>query len=321
MSEPQDKISRKRVCVVVLNYRTPVLVADVLRTLDGQLDGDRACAVVIDNHSADGSEEKIRSFIEEANFVSWARVVGAGSNDGFSAGMNAGMRSTDAEYYVLLNSDTLVRPGAIAQILQDMEAHPDVGIGSPRLEWPDGTPQVSCFRDPSITSEFVSAASTGPITRLFQRRVVALRVSDAAIDIEWTSFACVVVRRGVIEQIGLMDEGYFMYFEDADYCRRAREAGFRVRHFPTSRVVHLRGGSSDVKSKQANRKRPPEYYYAARNRYFRKHYGLSGAVLANLGWTGGRGVHLLREVLLGAEPVSCEREWLDKWHGLFDFKS
>ena len=313
-------VLRARVGIVILNYRTPAMVADVLQSLDQQVEAVGGHVVVVDNDSGDGSEQQIGEFIHQAGFSAWAHVMGAGNNGGFSAGMNAGMRALDAEFYMLLNSDTLVRPGAVAQLLRDMEAHEHVGIGSPRLEWMDGTPQVSCFRDPSPTSEFVSAAATRQITRLLHDHVVALPVSDEDVDVEWTSFACVMIRRAVLEQLGLMDEGYFMYYEDADFCRSAREVGFGVRHFPRARVVHLRGGSSEVKSRQAQKKRPPQYLYAARNRYFRKHYGLSGAISANVSWSCGRGIHLLRETLFRAEPTSCEREWLDKWHGLFDFK-
>lgn len=290
---------------------------DALQSLSDQIAPPDSMVVVVDNESGDGSDEAIEKGIAEAGYGDWARLIRSGRNGGFSAGNNVGLRAVEAEYYMLLNSDTIVRPGAVEQLLKDMDLEPAVGIGSPRLEWLDGTPQESCFRDPDAFTEFLTAAATGPINKLLPEREIFMPVQEVAVDVDWTSFACVVIRRAVLERVGLMDEGYFMYFEDADYCRAARESGFRIRHFPEARVVHLRGGSSSVKEQKAQRKRPPRYFYESRARYFRKHYGVSGTVGVNLSWTCGRGIHLARERFFGTPPNSCEREWLDNWIGLF----
>ena len=164
----------------------------------------------------------------------------------------------------MLNSDTIVRPGAIQSLLDAMEANREAGFISPRLEYPDGTPQISCFRYHSPVSELIDAAATGPITKLFKNYDVPIEVSDTPIEPQWTSFACVLIRGEAMEQIGLMDEGYFMYFDDVDYCRTVRNAGWRILHWPSARVVHLRGGSGSVKADIASRKRPKAYLYASR---------------------------------------------------------
>jgi len=307
-----------RLCVVIVNYRTPDMTLDVLRSLDGQVRAPESLVVIVDNDSGDGSDDKIEAGIAAAGYGAWARVIRSGRNGGFSAGNNVGLRAARARYYLLLNSDTIVRPGALETLLAEMDADPTVGVASPRLEWPDGTPQESCFRDHDVVSEFLRAANTGVITKLASDRVTALPVQDAPIDVQWTSFACAMLRGEMIERVGPMDEGYFMYYEDADYCRAARDVGYRVRHFPHARVVHLRGGSSSVKSQRAKRKRVPRYFYAARARYFRKHYGFGGTLAINVVWTAGRGIHLAREVLTGTPRTSPDREWLDNWIGVFD---
>jgi len=116
----------------------------------------------------------------------------------------------------------------------------------------------------------------------------------------------VLVRRAVIDQIGLMDEGYFMYFDDIDYCRRARDAGWKILHWPQARVVHLRGGSGDVKSDVAARRRPRAYLYASRSRYFAKFYGYLGLWLANLMWLAGRIISLVREAAGTKQRHTCD---------------
>ena len=131
---------------------------------------------------------------------------------------------------------------------------------------------------------------------------------------EWVSFACVLIREKVITDIGHLDDGFFMYFEDIDFARRARRAGWNVRYEPAARVVHLRGGSSPVKESKARRDRVPRYYYASRSRYFAKWYGgRLGIMLANTCWMGGRFVSWLMELLRRREPFHCAHEGRDNW--------
>ena len=126
-----------------------------------------------------------------------------------------------------------------------------------------------------------------------------------------------MVRREVIETIGLLDEGYFLYFEDSDYCRAARAAGYRIQCFPSARVVHLRGGASAAKPQPEERKRAPRYLYASRTRYFRKGYGTLGLWAANALWCVGRGLSLSRELAGRKLPHTPEKAWLDNWTDAF----
>jgi GT2 family glycosyltransferase len=222
------------------------------------------------------------------------------------------MKTIDAEYYLLLNSDTIVRSGAIATLLQTADANPDAGIFSPRLEWSDATPQESCFRSPSPFSELIGSAQTGPITTALKRFDVPLPVSATIVYPQWTSFACVLLRREMVVEVGPLDEGYFMYFEDVEFCRRARKAGWNIVHNPKARVVHLRGGSSPVKQRLLEGKRLPRYYYASRTRYFYQAYGRRGLTLANILWSFGRCVSKCREVLERRKRTP-ENQWLDIW--------
>ena len=300
--------------IVVLNYRSPGLVMDCLRTIASE----RASmpdfqVVVVDNASGDGSAERLATELDSDRWRPWVRLVVSPVNGGFSAGNNVGIRAVDADAYLLLNSDTLVRPGALRSLVAARETWPRAGIVGPRLEWPDGSGQISAFRCRSPWSELIDSAQTGPITRLLRRHDVPLDLPDEPIEAEWVSFAAALIRREVIEQVGLMDDGYFMYFEDIDYCRRARAAGWQVLHWPDARIVHLRGGSSDVKRKTESRQRRPRYYYAARTRYMTKFYGRAGFIVANLAWHTGRSISFVRERLGRKAKSACRAEWLDIW--------
>jgi len=303
-----------RLAAIVLNYRTPRLVLDCLETLLPQLDPARDVAVVVDNASGDGSADAIGRAISERGWKG-VRLVEAERNAGFAAGNNVGIRAATAGAYLLLNSDTLVRPGAVARLLETLEANPGAGIVSPRLEWPDGTPQISCFRLHNPWSELIYAAGTGPIRKLLERWDVPLSVSDAPCDVPWTTFAAVMIRAAVLDEVGLLDEGFFMYYEDEDYCRRVGRAGWRVRYEPAARIVHLRGGTSPVKALGAERKRRPRYYYTARSRCFRKAYGPLGLFAANVLYSVGRAIAWGRERMSDKEWHAVERELLDVWRG------
>ncbi|MHC4947623.1 MAG: glycosyltransferase family 2 protein [Planctomycetota bacterium] len=300
--------------VVIVNYRQPQRTIECLHSLGPEL-APRADGrvVVVDNASGDDSADRIGAWIERHG-AAWATLVRSDVNGGFSAGNNLGMAHVDAEHYLLLNNDTLVRPGAVDRLVATLEADPGTGLVGPRLTAVDGTPQVSCFRDRTPLTELVWAAGTGPVSRLFPRSVVAMPTADEPAAPDWLSFACVLVRRAVLDQVGPLDDGYFMYFEDIDFCRRAREAGWRLRHEPRAEVVHLHGTSSPVESSRTERDRLPRYFYESRSRYYAKfHGGRLGVLRANLLWSAGRLVALAREVVGQKRPHACRGEARDNW--------
>jgi hypothetical protein len=299
--------------IIVLNYCRSDLVIQCLASLAADVAAEPDWIVlVVDNASADGSAARIAAAIRAEGWT-WARLVESPVNGGFSAGNNLGL-ATLARQYVLLNSDTIVRPGALAALLGALRSEPEVGIVGPRLEDPDGTPQESCFRWATPFSELIAAAQTGPVTSLLRRYRVALPAAGSPHDTEWISFACVMLRREVVRDVGPLDEGFFMYFEDMDYCRRAWAKGWRVRYEPAAHVVHLRGGSSPVKQAFAERRRVPRYYFASRSRYFAKHFGgVAGVLVANAAWLLGRFVSLARELAGHKRPHTAEAHARDIW--------
>lgn len=303
----------RRLSIIIVNYRTPDLVLNCLASLQNQIDESQDVVVVVDNASDDGSMSEIESGVSAQNWHRWVRLLQSPDNRGFSSGNNQGIRAIKANAYLLLNSDTIVRPGAIKSLLSALQGNEHAGLLSPRLEWPDGTPQVSCFRFLTPISEFINAAATGPVTKLLNRYNVPLPLSELPFAPEWTSFACVLIRHEVIEQVGFLDEGYFMYYDDVDYCRRARDRGWKVMHWPEARVVHLRGGSGPIKESIANRKRPKRYLYESRSRYFGRFYGRLGCLAANISWLFGRGISLCREVFGNKRAHTCQKAGRDIW--------
>lgn len=309
-----------RLLIVIINYKTPQLVCGALESLTGQLDLKRDAVVIVDNDSQDSSVEIINDFIQSNHWEGWVAVKLSEINGGFSAGNNVGIKYAEAEYYLLLNSDAYVHDNVIGSLISTVESDPSLGIVSPRLEWPDGAQQVSCFYDLTPLNSFLHAAKIGLFTRLFKLfgiHEVAIPLEQyEVVSPEWLSFACVLLRGTMIKEIGLMDENYFMYREDNDYCRRAVNAGWDLKFEPEARVVHLNQGASN----QTVVKRLPVYYFKSRSYYFIKYYGRIGLFIANVMWSFGRCFSVLREVLQSKPKAFHGMMWKDIWIGFLSGK-
>lgn len=312
MADKMTVGDKKRLGVVIINYKTPELTLECIRSLRDQLDVTIDHIVVVDNNSGEEDVQRINHGIKQEGLAELVTLRISPVNKGFSSGNNIGIKAMDAKYYLLANADTLFRPGAIPQLLEAAEEFPEAGIISPRLEWPDGEPQVSCFRYYSPFSEIINAAGTGLVTGILKKFDVPLQTVEYQTKPDWTSFACVLIRQEVFDTVGLLDEGYFMYYEDVDYCRRAKQAGFEIINWPFAHVIHLRGQSSGIKKLHRDKKRLPAYHYQSRSRYYTKFYGTSGLLISNLCWLAGRTVSLFRE-LLGKSRTVPEYQYLDIW--------
>ncbi len=313
MIQEQDEVDIARICVVIINYRTVTLSLNCIDTIVEQLNHSRDHIIVVDNNSGEDDLSILAAEIQQKGLANLVTLIPSSTNGGFSAGNNIGIKALHAEYYLLANADTLFRPTAINQLLEAIKEHPHVGILSPRLEWPDEQPQISCFRFHSPFSELINSANTWPITWMLKPFDVPQKIREEVTWPEWTSFACVLIKQDVFERIGYLDEDYFMYYEDVDFCRRAQQAGFTIVNWPSARVVHLRGQSSGLKKKQSEQKRLPEYYYKSRSRYFTKFYTVAGWWLSNMCWLVGRAISWPKELLLGRKRSVPEYQIVDIW--------
>ncbi|QDT08790.1 glycosyltransferase family 2 protein [Planctomycetes bacterium K23_9] len=280
-----------KVQIVIVNYRTPELVQDCLQSLlDHKIVGGDVRVSLVDNHSQDKSVELLSETIIQNNWQDWITWMPLTTNEGYAHGNNAAIRtaldqSDTPDFIWLLNPDTIVRAGALRHLVVFLAAHPEVGIVGSRLEDPDTTPQRSAFRFPTFWSEINEGLRIKYASRILNRFVVAPPVSDTAWQCDWVAGASMLVRREVFDSIGVLDENYFMYFEEVDFCRRASIANWDCWIEPASRVVHLVGQASGVTGNSAPRKRRPKYWFDSRRRYFVKNHGRLYATLADVCWT------------------------------------
>ena len=309
-----------RLLCVILNYRTPELTLRAaaaalvdIAALGGEI-------VIVDNGSGDGSYEALRDAARDRGWIGSGRVrvVQAGQNGGFGAGMNFGMRCGMADggrpdFIHLLNSDAFPEPGAIRALVDYLRATPQAGMVGSFIHGLDGRPHHTAFRFPSIPGEFETGARTGPITRALARWVVAPAIPQAPTRVDWTAGASLMLRQRMLDRIGGFDEGYFLYFEETDLCLRAARAGWQTHYLPQSRVAHV-GSASTGMGRWA---RMPGYWFDSRWRYFAKNHGRLQAALATLARLAGGLVWQARRLVQRRPQADPDRFLRDlAWHFL-----
>ena len=303
-----------KLLVVIVNYRVTHLAIDSLHSVAEEIDRVPDTHVAIcENGTGDDSAQRIQAAIDENSWSSWCRLTTLDVNLGFTGGNNAVLRPAlqwedPAEYVLLLNADTVVRPNAFKALVDFMDQNPKVGIAGSRLEEPDGTPQRSAFRFQSPLGELEGNLKLGSVSRVLSRWVVAPPVVNEPLQTDWVSGASMIIRNEVLRDVGLLDEGYFTYFDDIDYCLSAKKKGWSTWYVPASRVVHLVGQSTGVNSKP---KRLPPYMLEARRRYFLKHHGPFYAAAVDACMILGMSLCRLRVLLTGKEDNTAPHALTD----------
>jgi hypothetical protein len=308
---------RARVLVVTVNYRTPELV---LRCL-GSLEPERQAladlrAIVVDNASGDGSAELIPAGIARHGWRAWVDFLESPSNLGFGAGNNLVLRRALAEpcppdYFLLLNPDAAVDRGAVAALVSFLAANPRAGIAGPRTEVGRGNLRGSAFRFPGILNSLDEGLRFGPLTRVLSRWQLAPEPRAEPHPTDWLSGGCLLIRREVLEEIGLFDEGYFLYFEEVDLSLRAARAGWESWYVPAASIVHEAGASTGASAGRALERRMPRYWFESRRRYFLRNRGRLVCLAADLAWTLGNALWNVRRVLARAPRRDPVGFWSD----------
>jgi hypothetical protein len=249
-----------------------------------------------------------------------ARVLENPSNTGFGAGNNLVLRPALAEAsppdcFLLLNPDAYLEPGALPALVDFLASHPLVGLVGPRTGMRRGEAGATAFRFPGILNSLDEGLHFGPLTRLLARWQLAPSPRTEAHRTDWLSGGCVLVRREVLEEVGLFDEGYFLYFEEVDLSLRAARAGWESWYVPAALAVHEAGAATGASAGREVSRRMPRYWFESRRRYFLKNRGRVVCLLADLAWAGGNALWNLRRLLTRAP----RREPLGFWSDFVRF--
>jgi len=229
--------------------------------------------IVVDNASHDDSIAMLRADFPDV------QVIANAENRGFTGGNNQGLAAATGDFLLLLNPDTEVIADALPRMVEYLQAHPGVGMVGPQLLNPDGSVQSSRRRFPTLPVLFLESTWLEKLAprKLLRHYYAQEQPDDLVQDVDWITGAAMLTRRETFAQVGGMDEGFFMYSEELDWCRRIREAGWRVIYFPEARIIHHEGKSSEqvVPARHI-------YFQSSKVRYTRKYHGNAIAELLRL---------------------------------------
>ena len=279
---PQVGELRPEVSVAIVHYQTPDLLLECLAALRGSRGADRLEVFVVDNASADFDANAVEGAFPEV------RLRVNPSNLGFARATNQALREARGRYVLLLNPDAFVAPETLVLMRDYMDAHPEIGCATCRLELPDGSLDLSCRRlFPTPERSFYRMTLLSklfPRSRRFGQYNLTYLDEWQETEIDSPCGAFMFVRAEAVEQAGLLDEDYFMYGEDMDWAFRIKRAGWRINYVPITSVRHVKRASS-----RKNRSKTIRWFYDAMRIFYRKHYRgrypawVTAAVMAAIG--------------------------------------
>jgi N-acetylglucosaminyl-diphospho-decaprenol L-rhamnosyltransferase len=279
-----------RVAGILVNYRTAEMTACATAALLEDLEEVGPHHVyVVDNDSRDGSVECLQREARARGFSDRVTVIAAPRNGGYGYGINlatahALARQDPPDYVYVINSDAFPDRGALARLCAFMDENPETGIAGGLIHGPAGEYQGAAFRFPTVWSELDGTLGLGVVSRLLERFIVARPLPRGDCEVDWLPGTSMIIRREAFEHAGPFDEGFFLYFEETDFCRRLRSAGFLCHYVAGASFTHIGCVSTGMLD---HSRRMPRYWFESRHRYFVKHHGLPYAVLCDAAWAVG----------------------------------
>jgi GT2 family glycosyltransferase len=263
------------VSVAIVSLNTRALLQECLRSVFASA-GATYEVFVVDNGSTDGSPEMV------ATAFPAVRLICNNENRGFAAASNLAVAQASGRHLLLLNPDTVVQPGTLREMAAFLDQHPDAAICGPRILFPDGRFQSCGYRFPTLMSEIRQSRNIDRVLRWLVGHEPPLVVRDTPYEVDWVDGACLLIRREAVAQLGMLDEQYFLYAEELDWCYRARKAGWSVYALPHVEMLHHQGQSSGQMSDFSL-----GYLIETKLRYYRKHHGLPHAAVTSLVYVAG----------------------------------
>jgi hypothetical protein len=258
--------------VIIVSYNDEIFLYDCLDSLRETVDGVDFDVIIIKNDSEPVDLKKTGDLREKVT------VIQSGSNIGFARGVNMGLKNTESRYVMLLNTDTKLCPESVTRMYDFMEKNKDAGLCGPRLLNADGSLQLSCkatLRPPGAMLKNAALNLVWPDNGITDRHLISKKAHMSTHDVDCLKGACLFIRRRVLEQVGNMDERFFMFGEEFDLCLRVRKAGWRIVYLSRAGVIHYGGGSS----KKTYKEDAVDYdleRFKSLFKFYKKHYGRKG---------------------------------------------
>ena len=267
--------SNSTLAIVIISFNVEKLLKECLESIYRETKETRFEIWVIDNHSRDTSVQMLKRDFPQIH------IIENTDNVGFTRANNQAVRQCRTDYVLLLNPDTLIQDGALDKMVAFMDEHPEVGVAGCRVENEDGSLQLACRR--SIPSPSVAFFRLTGLSRLFPHSKRMAKYNLTYLDptksheVDAVSGAFLLIRRQTIDQIGLLDETFWIYGEDIDWCIRAKKAGWKVMYYPDAHILHYKGVGCSTNSRKTSYE-----FYRAMYLFHRKHFAKDHSPVVNV---------------------------------------
>jgi GT2 family glycosyltransferase len=246
--------------IIIVNWNTKEFLLPCVRSIFENQQRMGWEIVVVENGSQDGSADEIKKTFPFVHIIENER------NLGFAKAVNQGLQKASGRYALLLNPDTQVKDGAIERLVSFMDSNSDVGVAGAQLLNSNGSKQNSIANFPSLATELLNKSL---LRWLFPKKFPGKeRRYSGPVEVDSVIGACMMVRRDALDQVGLLDEDYFLFLEETDWCYRMKRAGWKIYHVPDAEVYHFQGKSAEKEKKRARVE-----YFRSRYHFFKKNRG------------------------------------------------
>jgi len=264
------------IAAIIVNYAVASVIMEHIDKLVGELQGYRDAHIyIVDNASPNDEYAELMKFVDSRGLASRISVIDAGANLGFAGGNNLAFeraRARGAEFVFFLNPDAYPLPGAVETLLDCLKARPDAAVAGPRLLAPGGEALTSFYSFPTLSREFAFESEIGVFISLTGCASLYATADSDPIETDWVSGAAFLLRVEAAAE-KLMDDAFFLYFEETDMMRALKRRGWRIWHVPRGKTVHVGGVSTGVQHDTKNARRLPPYWFQSWRHYYQKNYG------------------------------------------------
>lgn len=259
---------KRKLSIIVLSYNTKDLLQQTLQSIPKHPDWE---VIVVDNASSDDSVAMLQQAFPSVKLILNKK------NLGFAAANNQAIKQATGEFVLLLNSDTVVQPNALEQLLQLLEQDESIGVVTPKVVLPDGSIDLACHRGMPTPwrafTYFSKLEQVFPNSKLFGGYHLTHKDFNVTHEVEAVSGVAMMVRRSVIDKVGMLDERFFFYAEDLDWCLRIREARWKIVYHPQATILHFKSQSGKKNKLDKQKERlAKKYFYDTMLQFYDKHY-------------------------------------------------
>jgi len=277
-----------KIAIIIVNYRTAKLACKCIDSIVKNKSNKYETSIfIVDNDSNDDSGEILSKKVDTTKGQVNLEFIPSSINGGYAYGNNLAIKHINKhaikfDYFWLLNPDTEIKLGADEALIAMFHNNNNIGICGSQLQDANGMTQASAFRFPGVVSESLNALKLGFLDKLFVRHKGVYEISSIPVRVDWVAGASMMIKASVLEKAPEMDEKFFLYYEEVDYCLKVKNNAWECWYVPGSKVIHYVGAATGISDMRKKAPRRPRYWFDSRRRYFIKNNGKTSTLVTDV---------------------------------------